>query len=194
VRVRCEGGATSVGDRKYVEAVGGQLVSEDDPREDLRDRGSAAVKAALAVGCQVCEAGPGEDCKNLTGDFRLPRQRIVHFCRVPFPTAADIVAPEDEDARAVGAAADIVDDGDDDRVFLGGDMAHVWDAGDTAVRRFAASLVRIKVAAEKTLLRPPNVFGMATRWVTLDVFDATDTPTLLALLVPQSGGRPARPQ
>lgn len=60
-----------------------ESVSEYDPRNDLRNRDSAAVKAALAVGCQVCEAGPGEDCRNLTNDFGLPRQRIVHFCRVP---------------------------------------------------------------------------------------------------------------
>ncbi len=60
-----------------------ESVSECDPRNDLRNRDSAAVKAALAVSCQVCEAGPGEDCQNLTNDFRLPRQRIVHFCRVP---------------------------------------------------------------------------------------------------------------
>jgi len=50
---------------------------------DLRNRDSAGVKAALAVSCQVCEAGPGEECQNLTNDFRLPRQRIVHFSRVP---------------------------------------------------------------------------------------------------------------
>ena len=50
---------------------------------DLRNRDSAGVKAALAVSCQVCEAGPGEDCQNLTNDFRSPRQRIVRFSRVP---------------------------------------------------------------------------------------------------------------
>ncbi len=61
----------------------GQSVSEDDPWDDLRNRDSAAVKAALVVSCQVCEAGPGEDCQNLTNDFRLPGQRIVHFLRVP---------------------------------------------------------------------------------------------------------------
>ena len=59
-----------------------ESVSEYDPRNDLRNRDSAAVKAALAVSCQVCEAGPGEDCQNLTNDFRLPGQRIVHFNQV----------------------------------------------------------------------------------------------------------------
>jgi Protein of unknown function (DUF3349) len=57
--------------------------SESMSEYDLRNRDSAAVKAALATSCQVCEAGLGEDCQNLTNDFRLPRQRIVHFCRVP---------------------------------------------------------------------------------------------------------------
>jgi hypothetical protein len=167
-------------------------VLEDDPREDLRDRGSAAVKAALAVVCPVCEAGPGEGCQNLADDLRLPRQRIVHFCRVPFPPLADLLAP---DARAVGEAADVVEHGDGDRVVVGGSMAHVWDAGDTAAPRLAASLVRMKAAVQKTVIRPPNVFGMATRWVrTPDMLDATGTPTLLALLVPQSGGHPPRPQ
>ena len=60
-----------------------ESVSEYDLLDDLRNRDSAGVKAALAVSCQVCEAGPGEDCRNLTNDFRLPRQRIVHFSRVP---------------------------------------------------------------------------------------------------------------
>ena len=60
-----------------------ESVSEYDPRADLRNRDSAAVKAALAVSCQVCEAGLGEDCQNLTNGLRLPLQRIVHFCRVP---------------------------------------------------------------------------------------------------------------
>ena len=60
-----------------------ESVSEYDPRADLRNRDSAAVKAALAVSCQVCEAGLGEDCQNLTNGCRLPLQRIVHFCRVP---------------------------------------------------------------------------------------------------------------
>lgn len=64
----------------------GQSVSEYDRWDDLRNRDSFAVKAALVVGCQVCEAGPGEDCQNLTNDFRLPAQRIVHFLRVPVST------------------------------------------------------------------------------------------------------------
>ena len=63
---------------RHIESLSGY-----DPRNDLRNRDSAAVKAALAVSCQVCGAGPGEDCQNLTNNLRLPRQRIVHFCRVP---------------------------------------------------------------------------------------------------------------
>jgi hypothetical protein len=57
-------------------------VADDDVRDDLRNRGSVAVKVALAVGCPVCEVEPGEDCHNVADDSPLPRKRLVHFCRV----------------------------------------------------------------------------------------------------------------
>ena len=54
-----------------------------------------------------------------------------------------------EDARPVGAAAAIVEDEDGGRVFVHGNLAYAWDAGDTAGRRLAAvSLVRIKAATQ----------------------------------------------
>ena len=53
------------------------------------------------------------------------------------------------DARPLGAAAAIVEDGDGGRVFVHGNLAYAWDAGDAAARRFAAvSLMRIKAATQ----------------------------------------------
>jgi hypothetical protein len=63
-----------------------------------------------------------------------------------------------EDARAVGAAAAIVEDEDGGRVFVHGNLAYAWDAGDTAGRRLAAvSLVRIRAA---TQLEVAEAFGV----------------------------------
>ena len=50
------------------------------------------------------------------------------------------------DARALGAAAAIVEDGEGGRVFVHGTLAYAWDDGDVAGRRFAAvSLMRINL-------------------------------------------------
>ena len=73
-----------------------------------------------------------------------------------------------EDARPVGAAAAIVEDVDGGRVFVHGNLAYAWDAGDTAGRRFAAvSLIRIKAA---TQLEVAHAFGVkpasVRRWET----------------------------
>jgi hypothetical protein len=71
-------------------------------------------------------------------------------------------------ARPVGAAAAIIEDDDGGRVFVHGNLAYAWDAGDTAGRRFAAvSLMRIKAAtqlevAEAFAVRPATV----RRWET----------------------------
>jgi len=63
-----------------------------------------------------------------------------------------------EDARPVGAAAAIAEDEDGGRVFVHGNLAYAWDAGDTAGRRLAAvSLVRIKAA---TQLEVAEAFGV----------------------------------
>ena len=63
-----------------------------------------------------------------------------------------------ENARPVGAAAAIVEDEDGGRVFVHGNLAYAWDAGDTAARRFAAvSLMRIKAAAQ---LEVAEAFGV----------------------------------
>jgi prepilin-type processing-associated H-X9-DG protein len=73
-----------------------------------------------------------------------------------------------EDIRPVGAAAAIVEDDDGGRVFVHGNLAYAWDAGDTAARRFAAvSLMRIKAATQLEVAEAFAV-GPATvrRWET----------------------------
>ena len=61
-------------------------------------------------------------------------------------------------ARPVGAAAAIIEDDDGGRVFVHGNLAYAWDAGDCAGRRFAAvSLMRIKAA---TQLEVAEAFGV----------------------------------
>ena len=63
-----------------------------------------------------------------------------------------------QDARAIGAAAAIVEDEGGGRVFVHGNLAYAWDAGDAAGRRFAAvSLVRVKAA---TQLEVAEAFGV----------------------------------
>jgi prepilin-type processing-associated H-X9-DG protein len=67
------------------------------------------------------------------------------------------------DARPVGAAAAMVEDGDGGRVFVHGNLAYAWDVDDSAARRFAAvSLMRIKAAtqlevAEAFAVKPATV-------------------------------------
>ncbi len=67
------------------------------------------------------------------------------------------------EARALGTAAAIIEDDDGGRVFVHGNLAYAWDAGDAAGRRFAAvSLVRIKAAtqvevAETFAVKPATV-------------------------------------
>jgi transposase-like protein len=74
-----------------------------------------------------------------------------------------------DDACPVGAAAAIVEDDDGGRVFVHGNLAYAWDAGDCAARRFAAvSLMRIKAAtqlevAEAFAVRPATVRRWETR-------------------------------
>lgn len=54
-----------------------------------------------------------------------------------------------ESARGIGAAAAVIEDADGGRVFVHGNLAYAWGAGDGAGRRFAAvSLVRIKAATQ----------------------------------------------
>ena len=71
-------------------------------------------------------------------------------------------------ARPVGTAVAMVEDDDGGRVFVHGNLAYAWDAGDTAARRFAAvSLTRIKAAtqleaAEALAVKPATV----RRWDT----------------------------
>src|SRR6476659_7593692 len=52
-------------------------------------------------------------------------------------------------ATEIGAAAAMIEDQHGGRVFVHGNLAFAWDAGDTAGRRFAAvSLMRIKAATQ----------------------------------------------
>ena len=54
-----------------------------------------------------------------------------------------------DSAHGMGAAAAMVEDSDGGRVYVHGNLAYAWDAGDTAGRRLAAvSLVRIKAASQ----------------------------------------------
>src|SRR6201988_1382900 len=72
-------------------------------------------------------------------------------------------------ARPVGTAAAIVEGAAGGRVFVHGNLAYAWDAGDTAGRRFAAvSLMRIKAAtqlqvAEAFAVKPASVRRWETR-------------------------------
>jgi prepilin-type processing-associated H-X9-DG protein len=71
-------------------------------------------------------------------------------------------------ARPVGTAAALVEDADGGRIFVHGNLAYAWDAGDWAARRFAAvSLMRIKAA---TQLQVAEAFAVAPatvrRWET----------------------------
>ena len=82
--------------------------------------------------------------------------------RPPLPLVPD-------DARPVGTAAAIVEDDEGGRVFVHGNLAYAWDAGDCAARRFAAvSLTRIKAAtqlevAEAFAVKPATVRRWETR-------------------------------
>jgi hypothetical protein len=77
-----------------------------------------------------------------TSARRHSRERIVAAT-----TAQPPLPPVPDGARPVGAAAAIVEDDDGGRVYVRGNLAYAWDAGDAAGRRFAAvSLTRIKAA------------------------------------------------
>jgi hypothetical protein len=87
-------------------------------------------------------------------------------------------------ARPVGAAAAIIEDGDGGRVFVHGNLAYAWDAGDTAGRRFAAvSLMRIKAA---TQLQVAEAF--AVRPATVRRWDAQHADAGVAGLLPERKG------
>jgi type VII secretion protein EccE len=98
------------------------------------------ARRAAAVGARnadICAA-------DRTPGTRHSGERIVAVmtAQPPLPLVPD-------GARPVGAAAAIVEDDDGGRVFLRGDLAYAWDAGDAAGRRFAAvSLTRIKAATQ----------------------------------------------
>lgn len=48
--------------------------------EELGNRESATVQGALTRRCEVCKAGPGQDCTNTINSGPLPG-RLVHFAR-----------------------------------------------------------------------------------------------------------------
>ncbi|MDQ1321848.1 MAG: hypothetical protein QG655_3093, partial [Actinomycetota bacterium] len=89
-----------------------------------------------------------------------------------------------ECARPVGAAAAIVEDDDGGRVFVHGNLAYAWDAGDTAGRRLAAvSLMRIKAA---TQLQVAEAF--AVRPATVRRWEAQHADAGVAGLLPEPKG------
>jgi hypothetical protein len=48
--------------------------------DELGNRDSATVQAALSRTCDLCGAQPGFDCTNLTNGFPL-QLRLVHYMR-----------------------------------------------------------------------------------------------------------------
>ena len=67
-----------------------ESVSEYDPRDDLRNRDSAAVKAALAVSCQVCEAGLGKTARTSLTISGCRGNESFTSAGCPFPTDGGI--------------------------------------------------------------------------------------------------------
>ncbi len=101
----------------------------------------------------------------------------VMTAQPPLPLAPECTHP-------VGAAAAIVEDDDGGRVFLHGNLAYAWDAGDTAGRRFAAvSLMRIKAA---TQLQVAEAF--AVRPATVRRWEAQHADAGVAGLLPEPKG------
>jgi prepilin-type processing-associated H-X9-DG protein len=102
-------------------------------RSDLRI--SRRVTTQFPAGCSIID-------RAIFARIRLERIVAVMTAQPPLPLAPD-------GARPVGAAAAIVEDDDGGRVFVHGNLAYAWDAGDAAGRRFAAvSLMRIKAATQ----------------------------------------------
>ena len=89
-----------------------------------------------------------------------------------------------EGARPVGTAAAIVEDDAGGRVFVHGNLAYAWDAGDTAARRFAAvSLMRIKAATQLDIAE-----GFAVKPATVRRWEARLTDTgVVGLLAERKG-------
>ncbi len=90
----------------------------------------------------------------------------------------------------VGAAAAIVEDDDGGRVFVHGNLAYAWEAGDTAGRRFAAVLLmRIKAA---TQLQVAEAF--AVKPATVRRWDAQLSDVGVAGLLPALKGPKRKPK
>jgi prepilin-type processing-associated H-X9-DG protein len=99
-------------------------------------------------------------------------------------TAQPPLALTPRNARPIGAAAAIIEDDAGGRVFVHGNLAYAWDAGDTAGRRFAAvSLMRIKAA---TQLQVAAAF--AVRPATARRWDAQHADAGVAGLLPEPKG------
>jgi len=83
---------------------------------------------------------------------------------MPVMTAQPPLALAPGSARLIGEAAAIVEDDDGGRVFVHGNLAYAWDAGDAAGRRLAAvSLVRIKAATQRQVAEGFAVTPLAVR-------------------------------
>ena len=103
---------------------------------------------------------------------------------MPVMTAQPPLALAPAGARLIGEAAAIVEDDDGGRVFVHGNLAYAWEAGDTAGRRFAAvSLMRIKAA---TQLQVAEAF--AVKPATVRRWDAQLTDAGVAGLLPERKG------
>jgi type VII secretion protein EccE len=101
-------------------------------------KGTDDARRAAAVDARNTD-GPAVD---QTSETRRNPERIGAALTAQRPLVPD-------GARPVGAAAAIVEDDDGGRVYVHGNLAYAWDAGDVAGRRFAAvSLTRINVATQ----------------------------------------------
>jgi type VII secretion protein EccE len=116
---------------------------------------------SLAEGSDDAPRAAGVDAPDADGCAADRTSAAVTTAQPPLPLLPD-------GARPVGAAAAIVEDDDGGRVYVHGNLAYAWEAGDTAGRRFAAvSLTRIK-AATKLQIAAAFAVNPATlrRWLT----------------------------
>ena len=84
----------------------------------------------------------------------------------------------------VGAAASLLEDADGGRVFLHGQLAYAWDAGDTATRRFAAAKLADMKAAPVTDIAAGFGIEPGTLWLWRSDLKASG----VAGLVPEKRG------
>jgi hypothetical protein len=134
------------------------------PARALRDHERLAVRAGPTVvgaapqGSLSPAKGTDDAWRTAAGDARntdgpaVDRTSAMRHSQegsVAAMTAQPPLPLVPDGARPVGAAAAIVEDDDGGRVYVRGNLAYAWDAGDAAGRRFAAvPLSWIKVVTQ----------------------------------------------